>query len=227
MKDKNEIDVGKFVKIINNMLDSKANRDFRKWDLTCSQHAIIAYLFDHQSVETTQRDLEQTFSLKNPTVTGLLNLLENYMTIGGKIFQANSSIFGLRQFVSDKYNSAGIQSLTQMWFGVKSVDKAKVPTLIMAYDLSDGRPQMIRSYGEEGSFPAWVAARATSAAPTYFSPCEYAGKLLVDGGVIANNPALYAYFEAKKLYPDCKYFHILSFSTGGSISRRSKKPLRD
>ena len=77
MKDKNEIDVGKFVKIFNNMLDSKANRDFRKWDLTCSQHAIIAYLYDHQSVETTQRDLEETFSLKNPTVTGLLNLLEN------------------------------------------------------------------------------------------------------------------------------------------------------
>ena len=77
MKDKNEIDIGKFVKIINNMLDSKANRDFRKWDLTCSQHAIIVYLFDHQSVETTQRDLEETFSLKNPTVTGLLNLLEN------------------------------------------------------------------------------------------------------------------------------------------------------
>ena len=76
MKDKNEIDVGKFVKIINNMLDSKVNRDFRKWDLTCSQHAIIAYLFDNQSVETTQRDLEETFSLKNPTVTGLLNLLE-------------------------------------------------------------------------------------------------------------------------------------------------------
>ena len=76
MKDKNEIDVGKFVKIINNMLDSKVNRDFRKWDLTCSQHAIIAYLFDHKSVETTQRDLEETFSLKNPTVTGLLNLLE-------------------------------------------------------------------------------------------------------------------------------------------------------
>ena len=76
MKDKNEIDIGKYIKIINNMLDSKANRDFRKWDLTCSQHAIIAYLFDHKSVETTQRDLEETFSLKNPTVTGLLNLLE-------------------------------------------------------------------------------------------------------------------------------------------------------
>ena len=149
-------------------------------------------------------------------------LLENYMTIGSEIFQANTSIFGLRQFVSDKYNSAGIQTLSQKWFGVIPMDKAKVPTLIMAYDLSDGRPQMIRSYGEEGSFPAWVAARATSAAPTFFSPCEYAGKLLVDGGVIANNPALYAYFEAKKLYPDCKQFHILSFSTGGTYHTMEK-----
>ncbi len=70
------IDVGKYIKIFNNMLDSKVNRDFRKWNLTCSQHSIIAYLFDHRSVETTQRDLEEMFSLKNPTVTGLLNLLE-------------------------------------------------------------------------------------------------------------------------------------------------------
>ena len=77
MKDKNEIDIGKFVKIINNLIDSNVNRDYRKWDLTCSQHAIITYLYDNQSVETTQRDLEETFSLKNPTVTGLLNLLEN------------------------------------------------------------------------------------------------------------------------------------------------------
>ena len=64
MKDKNEIDVGKFVKIFNNMLDSKVNRDFRKWDLTCSQHAIIAYLYDNQSVETTQRDLEETLEMR-------------------------------------------------------------------------------------------------------------------------------------------------------------------
>lgn len=149
-------------------------------------------------------------------------LLEDYMTSGSEIFQANTSIFGLRQFVSDKYSSAGIQALSQKWFGVIPMDKAKVPTLIMAYDLSDGQPQMIRSYGQEGSFPAWVAARATSAAPTFFSPIEYAGKLLVDGGVIANNPALYAYFEARKLYPECKCFHILSFSTGGVFHTMEK-----
>ena len=150
-------------------------------------------------------------------------LLENYMTLGGEIFQAQTSIFGLRHMVSDTYNSSSIQNLCQRWFGVTTMDRAKVPTLIMAYDLSEGMPEMIRSFADEGCYPAWVAARATSAAPTYFSPCEYAGKLLVDGGVIANNPATYAYFEAKKLYPECERFHILSISTGGTHHTMQKE----
>ena len=152
----------------------------------------------------------------------LTALLDNYMTMGSKIFQANTSIFGLRQIVSDKYTSEGIQSLSQKWFGTSPVENAKVPTLIMAYDIANGQTQMIRSYADERNYPAWVAARATSAAPTFFSPCEYAGKLLVDGGVVANNPAIYAYFEARKLYPECSRFHILSMSTGGSYHTMDK-----
>ncbi len=143
-------------------------------------------------------------------------LLKNYMTMGKEIFQAQSSLFGLRQFVSDKYYSSNIQNLCQRWFGVRTMDSAKVPTMIMAYDLSKGSQKLLTSYSHGPSCPIWVAARATSAAPTYFSPIEYNGHLLVDGGVIANNPTLYAYLEAKMLYPECQKFHILSISTGGS-----------
>ncbi len=143
-------------------------------------------------------------------------LLQNYMTMGKEIFQAQSSIFGLRQFVSDKYHSTNIQNLCQRWFGVRTMGSAKVPTMIMAYDISKGRQKLLTSYYSKNTCPVWVAARATSAAPTYFSPIEYEGDLLVDGGVIANNPALYAYFEAKMLYPNCKKFHVLSISTGGA-----------
>ena len=153
-------------------------------------------------------------------------LMDSYMSLGSHIFQAQNSLFGLRHMVSDKYNSNNIQELCQRWFGVTTIGNAKVPTMIMAYDLTRGNPQMIRSYGGESSFPAWVAARATSAAPTYFSPCEYAGKLLVDGGVVANNPTLFAYFEAKRLYPQCTRFHILSFSTGGTHHTMQKEETR-
>ena len=152
----------------------------------------------------------------------LEKLLANYMTMGKDIFQAQSSLFGLRQIVSDKYRSENIQELCQRWFGARTMDCAKVPTLIMAYDLTEGSPRMIRSYGDEASYPVWIAARATSAAPTYFSPVEYDGHLLVDGGVIANNPAVFAYFEARKLYPDCRKFNILSVSTGGAYHTMNK-----
>ncbi len=144
------------------------------------------------------------------------SLMETYLTMGDEIFKPKASILGLRQMVEDKYSSTNIQKLVQRWFGARPMDTAKVPTLIMAYDISNGQQQMIRSYADEADYPVWVAARATSAAPTYFSPCEYDGKLLVDGGVVANNPAIYAYFEARRLYPECKSFHILSLSTGGS-----------
>ena len=152
-------------------------------------------------------------------------LLQTYMTMGDEIFQAKS-IFGLVQMVSDKYHTSNIQNLCKRWFGAATMSETKVPTLIMAYDLIEGRPQMIRSYGDESAYPAWVAARATSAAPTYFAPMEWDGKLLVDGGVIANNPSIYAYFEAKRLYPECSVFHILSLSTGGSYHTMQKDGTR-
>lgn len=155
----------------------------------------------------------------------LESLLKNYMSLGKEIFQARS-LFGIRQFVSDKYSSTNIQNMTRRWFGASLMDRAKVPTLIMSYDLSSGSPEMIRSYGDGEVYPVWVAARATSAAPTYFSPCEYGGKLLADGGVVANNPSLYAYAEARRLFPECQKFHILSISTGGEFHTMEKEDTR-
>ena len=148
-------------------------------------------------------------------------LLNNYMTMGKEIFQAQTSFFGLRQFVSDKYNSNNIQNLCKRWFGTETMENAKVPTMIVAYDLSKGCQKIITSYGEGSDCPVWVAARSTSAAPTFFAPVAYKEELLVDGGVVANNPALFAYFDAKTLYPECEKFHILSISTGGAYHTMS------
>ena len=59
------------------------------------------------------------------------------------------------------------------------------------------------------------AARATSAAPTYFSPAVFIDRktdetlTLLDGGLVANNPILAAYIEGRKLYPEADEFRIL------------------
>ena len=62
------------------------------------------------------------------------------------------------------------------------------------------------------------AASATSAAPIYYSTYEIDdGSWLIDGGIVANNPSLLGYSEAKKLFPNDQ-IKVLSIGTG--INRR-------
>ena len=62
------------------------------------------------------------------------------------------------------------------------------------------------------------AASATSAAPIYYSTQEIDdGTWLIDGGIVANNPSLLGYSEAKKIFPGCE---IKVFSIGTGINRR-------
>ena len=139
-------------------------------------------------------------------------ILEQYRTIGKEIFPT-SGFNDIRHLTTTKYPGTGIEKVLKDWFADSLMGQASVPTLIMSYDLFNGSPYPIRSY-EERTFLVRDAGRATSAAPTYFPPLIKDGKILVDGGVVANNPSLYAYLEAKKLYPNCKKFNILSMSTG-------------
>jgi patatin-like phospholipase/acyl hydrolase len=61
------------------------------------------------------------------------------------------------------------------------------------------------------------ALRATTAAPTYFIPkhlkINQIDRILVDGGVFANNPSACAYASGKKLFPDDDIV-LLSIGTG-------------
>ena len=63
-----------------------------------------------------------------------------------------------------------------------------------------------------------IAVGGSSSAPTYFDPEPYINKFnitaqLVDGGVICNNPAYYAFEIAKSFYNKTD-IRILSLGTG-------------
>src|SRR5215210_5704304 len=81
---------------------------------------------------------------------------------------------------------------------------------------------LVKPAGGDGGGPDYPASkfveRATSAAPTYFEPEELKTTTphggLIDGGVFANNPAMCAYVEAKKLHPDADEVLVASFGTG-------------
>jgi hypothetical protein len=66
--------------------------------------------------------------------------------------------------------------------------------ILTTYDLQAREALLLRS--DRDAFSMVDAVHATSAAPTYFEPVRLGGRTLIDGGVFAINPAVFAYVEA-------------------------------
>ena len=87
---------------------------------------------------------------------------------------------------------------------------------------TDGPPTVFRSYSGKGIQSSrcaiWQAARATSAAPSFFKEMYIDNPLpginYVDGGLGHNNPAEVALEEAGQIWPTAKHFCLISIGTG-------------
>ncbi len=184
----------------------------------------ISYIYEQQKPTIWQR---LTGKGGNESLLGTLpfgleveSLEGLYLKHGKQIFpKSQGRIFS--QIFIDKYDAEPLERFLKQTFGNIPLKDAVVPTLVVSYDASSGKPFLLTSK-DSHDFLYWEAARATSAAPTFFKPAylydrqEQKMQTLIDGGVVANNPALYAYREAKRLYPDATKFHILSLSTASS-----------
>ena len=124
-------------------------------------------------------------------------------------------------------------------FGDATLSQLRSNAIVAAYNTDDRGPFFFKHYSshvtrhrpvlrkaaaEHEDFYVRDVARATTAAPTYFAPAQVtslAGHTysLVDGGLVANNPALSAYVEARKLYRDAWKYVIVSIGTGRSGRR--------
>ena len=101
--------------------------------------------------------------------------------------------------------------------------------LVTSYDLSMRKALFFSKYnigkhGKAADYKLADIARATSAAPSYFSPAKIfardsTSRHLVDGGVFAINPSMCAYVEGVKLWPDkpIREYCMLSVGTGKVI----------
>lgn len=68
--------IGFLFKQINNLYEKEINNQLKGIGITSSQCEVLDYLFHCDKEEVNQRDIERALSLKNPTVTGILQRLD-------------------------------------------------------------------------------------------------------------------------------------------------------
>lgn len=155
------------------------------------------------------------------------DLLKLYVDEGADIFKKPLGAAILNPFgINDpRYKPDVLENRLQETLGKATLDQGLSKVVITAYDIENRAALFMSNADAENSkFRFWEAARATSAAPTYFPPAliERIGETdrqkrhvaLIDGGVFANDPILAAYVEARKqAWPDDELV-FLSLGTG-------------
>ena len=147
-------------------------------------------------------------------------------------FQYLLNPFGL---LKEKISDHNIEKQLEEVFGTLELKDLTKPCLITSYDITARKAMLFTSHNANqpiNNFYVKDVCRATSAAPTYFEPAQINSfykqqYTLIDGGVYANNPALCAYAEARKIKfstilndtqkPDCPTINdmiIISIGTG-------------
>lgn len=133
------------------------------------------------------------------------DLLSFYEEYGPRIFRKASLWECIRWLRRSKYDPAPLHQALQERFGERKIGESSVRLVVPSINLETGavylyktahHPRFERDYKK----CAVEAARATSAAPTYFpSFISDSGVPLVDGGLWANNPAAVAAVEARTI----------------------------
>jgi len=144
-----------------------------------------------------------------------------YEKRGSEIFPRSlwkgiSSVGGM---ADELYSEKGIEKVLDEYFSDEPLGACLTKTLVTSYDIQNRKPVFLKSWKDEHrTVQMKHAVRATTAAPTYFEPALVpigsASKALIDGGVFINSPAVSAFVEAKKIFPDETEFILVSLGTG-------------
>jgi patatin-like phospholipase/acyl hydrolase len=122
----------------------------------------------------------------------------------------------LRRFnpLMDKFPASNVNEPLKEWFGKAQLRNLKKYNIVTTYDYAHGRPKVYDNITPENPDmyeDVWKVCRKSSAAPTYFPPCEG----YVDGGIVANNPVMVtAWALRNKLGIPFSEMEILSIGTG-------------
>ncbi|MBH8562628.1 patatin-like phospholipase family protein [Nostoc sp. CENA67] len=148
------------------------------------------------------------------------DLLQIYLEYGAEIFYEPffEKILGQIEdiFIQPKYSSEGREEILKKYFGDSPLENNLKEVFVTSYDIELRIPVFFTNKVEKqeieskrfrklcSAFTVTDAALATSATPTYFAPHRVSTShnpngyyTLVDGGLVANNPANLAIVEAQ------------------------------
>lgn len=162
-------------------------------------------------------------------------IIEMYQRAGQSIF-VRGSHNPVHPLLHERYPSEHIERTLDAYFGDTPLSAAAVDVLVTSYDLLTREVVLLSSSAARDDasldLPMRVAARATSAAPTYFHPVPLClgtpprERLLIDGGVFANNPAMCAYAEVQRRWPGAE-ISLVSLGTGDATRPIPQHEVRD
>lgn len=197
----------------------------------------------------TGRRIHELFDLIGGTSTGgLLAMLVGvkrmplddipaiYETIRDKLASATGVFSELHRFASGViYDDKMTADLLSGILGEGRLDEVpawpKAFVVASACNSTPAQPYLFRTYELTRAASAsseflgtsnclmWEAVRATSSAPTFYNPAVVGGQRFVDGGILANNPAVIALAEAAVIWPHASVSCVVSLGTGMPSSR--------
>jgi len=154
-------------------------------------------------------------------------IVEFYLREGPKIFSKWCGLKSIQHWLKRKYPSAPLEKALKGCFKEKRFGDSAKRLVIPSYNLGEDDIYIFRTPHHERlrrdyKVPAWKVAKATGAAPTFFSCArDVDGLRLIDGGVWANNPALVAVVEAfGTLDVSLSAIHVFSIGTSDAVNYR-------
>lgn len=201
---------------------------------------IIPCMILNEIVKRTGKDVPELFDLVAGTSSGGIlalgmtipdednnpkhtpeSFMELYSQRGKDVFYRSfwQTLYSVNGFTDEKYSHLSLEKVLDDYFNNDIMADCLTKVMISSYDIENRKPFFFKSWSRKYAMcKLKQVARATSAAPAYFEPIklnhEKKSYALIDGAIFVNNPAMSAYIEARKLFPEEDDFLVISLGTG-------------
>jgi len=164
-----------------------------------------------------------------------------YLEDGDEIFDVGfwRTVGTLGGNTDEKYSADELERILENAFGEVKLSELLKPTCLVSYDVKQRIPVIFKQHtavAKQRDFLVRDALRGSTAAPTYFEAARIYSLpplkqkfVLVDGGMVANDPTLCAYSEAIKFdsVKGIKDMVIVSLGTGKQLKSYSYSEIKD